>query len=80
MFALTVAGLYALAYACTFAWLWRIVIETMTGRRSPRPLWPPWEFSPRYVAQVLQRLFYCAVGSVFAAVTLFIFIAVMARL
>ena len=80
MFAFTVIGVYVLAYACTFAWLWRFMIEAMTGRRSPQPLWPSWDFSPRYVAQVLQRAFYCAVGSLVAVVTLLMLITVMARL
>ena len=53
--------LYALAYVCTFAWLWRFVIEAMTGRRGER-LWPPLEFSARYAALVILRVIYCFIG------------------
>jgi hypothetical protein len=80
MFTLSVIGLYALAYLCTFAWLWRFVIEAIIGRRSPRPLWPAWEFSPRYVAQLLQRIVYCTAGVLVAVVTLWVLIMVMARI
>ncbi|PYM00479.1 MAG: hypothetical protein DMF19_09400 [Verrucomicrobia bacterium] len=62
MFTLNVIGLSSLAYVCTFAWLWRFVIEAITGRRSPEPLWPPFEFSPRYAAFVILRAVYCALG------------------
>jgi hypothetical protein len=44
----------------------------MTGRRIPRPLWPPFEFSPRYTAQVLQRVWYCLLGLGIGAIGLFI--------
>lgn len=66
----------AIAFVCTFAWLWRLVIEAKTARSSSRPLWPPFEFSARYVADVLQRAWLCLVGLVIAAITIFMVAAV----
>jgi len=72
MFTLSVIGLLSLAYVCTFAWIWRFVIETMTGRRSPKPLWPPFEFNARYAARVLLRATYCSVGVAIAILSIFL--------
>ena len=74
---LELIGIYLLAYVCTFAWVWRVVMEKMTGRRSPRPLWPAWEFTPRYVALALQRILHCSLGLVVAAISLLVVFAMM---
>jgi hypothetical protein len=80
MFGLRAILIYWLAFVCTFAWLWRVVIESMIGRRGPRPLWPPWEFNSRYVALVLQRVVYCLFGVGFAIVIIFIVLRLITRL
>ncbi len=77
MATLRFVGLYSLAFVCTFAWLWRFFMETLTGRRSPRPLWPAWEFSPRYVAMLLQRIFYCSFGVLLAVAIILLMLFVL---
>jgi len=52
-------------------------METLTGRRSPRPLWPAWEFSPSYVAMLLQRIFYCSLGVLLAVAIILLMLFVL---
>ena len=80
MFTLRVIGLYSLASICTFAWLWRFVIEAISGRRSSRPLWPPFEFSHRYAALVILRVVYCSFGVGVAILTIVLLMKMLAVL
>ena len=77
MHTLRLIGIYLLAYVCAFAWLWRFVVEAMTGRRAPRSRWPAWEFSPRYVALILQRILHCSIGLVVVVLSLLLIFAMM---
>lgn len=76
MTTLRFVGIYALAFVCTFAWIWRTVAETITGRRAPR-LWPAWEFTARYVALLLQRVLYCFIGMAAAVAIILLYLFVL---
>jgi hypothetical protein len=70
-------GIYALAFVCTFSWIWRTVVETTTSRHGPLPLWPAWQFNARYVALVLQRMLYCFIGMAAAVVIILLYLFVL---
>jgi hypothetical protein len=76
MTTLKLIGVYSLAFLSTFAWIWRISFELKTGRRL-RALWPPGDFSPHYIALVLQRLAICTVGILIAVASILLFIFVL---